>query len=577
MTIAVSIENLSFTYQGQQLPALRNISARIKKGSSVCVMGHGGAGKSSLCYSLNALIPKFFRGTYQGRVFINGKEAARSNVAAMSREVGMVFQDFESQLFSTNVELEMAFGPENHGLPRPEIEKRVQEMLKAVGLGSLQERQPATLSGGQKQRLAIGSVLTIKPQILVLDEPTTDLDPQGAEEVLALTGKMRGEGRTLVMVAPEPEMALEADELWLMQEGEIIRQGPPEQILTDLSAISASGIKPPAFIELFRALHWTGSPLTLEEALDLIDRQGIVKTARPPIHFSEDLQHRAPFLLQAEGLEYQYPLQEERALKGIHLGLREGEFVALLGQNGSGKTTLAKHCNGLLYPGSGRMLVQGKPTTEYRRKDLAREVGYVFQNPDHQIFARTVEEEVGFGLKVMGLDQKTIRERMAEALEVVELEGYEKKLPFTLTKGERQRVAVASVLAVRPRLIILDEPTTGLDYLHQRRMMNLLRLLNQKGHTIIIITHSMWVAAEYARRTVVLKDGKIILDGPTRHLFSQEPELAQASLAPPPLVQLSNRLGLQSLTLEEMVKELSHQDRGQGGQIKTPGMTLKNQ
>jgi energy-coupling factor transport system ATP-binding protein len=561
MTAVVSIDNLTFNYSGTQTPALKNISAQIREGSFICIMGHGGAGKSSLCFSLNALIPKFFRGNYRGLVRVNGNEVAKSSVAAMSREVGMVFQDFESQLFSTNVELEMAFGPENHGLPRPEIEKRVQEMLKAVGLLPLRERQPATLSGGQKQRLAIGSVLTMKPRFLVLDEPTTDLDPQGGEEVLALAGKLRGEGRTLVMVAPEPEMVLEADDLWLMQEGVLIRQGPPRQILNNLSLLTDCGIKPPALVELFQALDWPGSPLTTKEALDLVEPFELVKSPGSSSSPPEDLQTKGPFLLQAEGLEYQYPLQGEKALKGIDWGVHEGEFVALLGQNGSGKTTLAKHCNGLLHPAAGRMLVRGKPTSAYLRKDLAREVGYVFQNPDHQIFARTVEEEVGFGLKILGLDPKTIRERMGEALEVVELEGYEKKLPFTLTKGERQRVAVASVLAVRPHLIILDEPTTGLDYLHQRRMMDLLRRLNQKGHTVIIITHSMWVAAEYARRTVILQKGKIILDGPTRQIFAREGELTKASLAPPPLVQLSNRLGLEALTLEQMVKELGFRTR----------------
>jgi energy-coupling factor transport system ATP-binding protein len=312
-------------------------------------------------------------------------------------------------------------------------------------------------------------------------------------------------------------------------------------------------------MDLFQALGWPGSPLTVGEALDLIDRHGLVKKAVSLPPTPPHIQTKGPCFLQAEELEYAYPLQEARALQGLNWGIREGEFVALLGQNGSGKTTLAKHCNGLLQPTAGRMLVQGKPTTAYLHKDLAREVGYVFQNPDHQIFARTVEEEIGFGLKVMGMDPQTTRQRMAEALEVVELQGYEKKLPFTLTKGERQRVAVASVLAVQPRVIILDEPTTGLDYIHQRRMMDLLRRLNQRGHTIIIITHSMWVAAEYTRRTIVLKEGAIILDGPTRHVFAQEFKLAGASLAPPPLVQLSNRLGLQALTLEQMVQELKNE------------------
>ncbi len=276
MTTAVSIENLSFTYTGKEIPALKNIQERIEDGSFVCIMGHGGAGKSSLCYSLNALIPKFFRGSYQGRVVVKGKEAAKLNVAGMSRLVGLVFQDFESQLFSTNVELEMAFGPENHGLPHPEIEKRIRKYLTAIGLEHFERRQPATLSGGQKQRLAIGSVLILEPDILVLDEPTTDLDPQGAEEVLMIARSLRQEGRTLVMVAPEPEMAVDADQIWLMRDGELIAQGSPKEILTDTSKLISCGIKPPVLMELFQTMNWPGRPLTVTEAMDLIDRHNLV-------------------------------------------------------------------------------------------------------------------------------------------------------------------------------------------------------------------------------------------------------------------------------------------------------------
>jgi energy-coupling factor transport system ATP-binding protein len=242
---------------------------------------------------------------------------------------------------------------------------------------------------------------------------------------------------------------------------------------------------------------------------------------------------KGPPVLKAEGLRYLYPTYPVEALQGVDLSIREGEFIALLGQNGSGKTTLAKQFNGLLKPSSGQMLVQNKPTSNYRHRELARLVGYVFQNPDHQIFARIVAEEVGFGLKMQGETPKTIEKCVTNALEVVGLQGYEQKVPFTLTKGERQRVAVASVLAARPQVIILDEPTTGLDYRHQRNTMEMLKRLNQDGHTIIIITHSMWVAAEYANRTIIMKEGRILSDGPTRWVFADEARLIEASLFPP--------------------------------------------
>ena len=230
--------------------------------------------------------------------------------------------------------------------------------------------------------------------------------------------------------------------------------------------------------------------------------------------------------------------------------------MAILGQNGSGKTTLAKQFNRLLRPISGEMIINGKSTTKYSQKELARTVGYVFQNPDHQIFAPTVREEVSFGLKTLGEDPRTIKRNVEEALTITGLEGYEERSPFVLTKGERQRVAVASVLAVKPDIIVLDEPTTGLDYRHQRDSLNMLKELNKKGHTIIIITHSMWIAEEYATRCIVMKEGNILDDGPTRKVFADEERLSQASLVPSPVVRLSNWLGTDAMTVQGLAEEL---------------------
>ena len=556
MSVAISIENLTFTYQGNERPTLKNINGQIKDGTFIVVMGHGGAGKSTLCCSFNALIPKFFRGKYEGRVLVKGQEVARHRVAEMSRLVGLVLQDFEAQLFSTNVELEMAFGPENHCLPRQEIERRIERYLAFVGLEKLRHREPASLSGGQKQRLAIGSVLALEPNILVMDEPTTDLDPFGREEVLSVAKSIREEGRMLLIVDHEPETAVTADQVWLIRDGQIVSQGPPSKILVDLPTMESCGIKTLPMVELFHSMNWQGNPLTVETAIELIQKHLLTQRRKRKVKTVPSSQSKGSPILKAEELRYIYPTYHIEALQGIDLSIHEGEFIAILGQNGSGKTTLAKHFNGLLKPTSGRMLVQNKPTTEYSHRELSRWVGYVFQNPDHQIFARTVAEEVGFGLKMQGEIPKTIEKRVAEVLEVVGLQGYGQKVPFALTKGERQRVAVASVLAAQPQVIILDEPATGLDYRHQRNMMEMLKHLNKYGHTIIIITHSMWVAAEYANRTIVMKDGRILSDGSTRTVFADEARLTETSLCPPSLVQLSNWLGTEALTVEQMVKEL---------------------
>lgn len=556
MAPSISIEDLSFTYRLNHLPSLRNICAEIEEGSFVVLMGHSGAGKSTLCSCLNGLVPKFFKGDYQGCLRVKGKEVALHSVAEMSRIVGLVLQDFEAQLFSTNVELELAFGPENHSVSRQEIEYRINRYLAFIGLENFRRREPATLSGGQKQRLAIGSVLTMEPEVLVMDEPTTDLDPMGREEVLSLAEKFRQQNRILLIVDHEPETALFADQIWLMREGEVVAKGSPEEILSNSSGLRTCGIRPLPTVELFEKMAWPGNPLTVESAIDLIEKHHLVEPKRVRMLKTSPRGPKASTFLMAEGLRYTYPHQSIEALKGIDLFIEEGEFVAILGQNGSGKTTLAKHFKGLLKPSSGRMLVEGKSTTDFSHRELARLVGYVFQNPDHQIFARTVREEVGFGLKVMGNDPLTIEKRVADALQAVGLQGYEEKNPFTLTKGDRQRIAVASALAVQPRVIILDEPTTGLDYLHQKRMMEMLRDLNQRGHTIIIITHSMWVAAEYASRILLMKNGSILADGDARSIFADEVRLRQASLRPPPVVQLSNWLGTQALTVEQMVEEL---------------------
>jgi len=556
MSEAISIEGLTFTYRGGAPPALQNIWGQVEAGSFIGVMGHGGAGKSTLCSSLNGLVPGFFRGAYQGRVMVKGQEVAGHKVAEMSRIVGLVLQDFEAQIFSTNVELEMAFGPENQCLPCSEIDRRIRHYLAFLDLEKFRRREPATLSGGQKQRLAISSVLAMEPEILVMDEPTTDLDFKGRQEVLSVADNLRREGRTLLIVDHEPETMAKADRVWLMKGGQIVKGGLPGEILADVSTLKSCGIKVPPIPELFSAMGWPGAPFSAREAMALIRKHNLVRPRTLSLPESSRPGQRRPYLLQAEGLRYIYPSHGIEALRGVDLCMGEGEFVALLGQNGSGKTTLAKHFNGLLKPTSGQMLLQGRPTKEYSHGEMARLVGYVFQNPDHQIFSRTVLEEVGFGLKMLGEGPKRVEQLVSEALEVVGLEGYEEKIPFALSKGERQRVAVASVLALRPRVLVLDEPTTGLDYRHQRAMMEILKSLNERGHTIIIITHSMEVAEEYAGRTVVLKDGAVLLDGTTRAVFAAEDRLAEASLQASPLLQLSNYLGTKARTVGQMIEEL---------------------
>ena len=372
MSLAISIEDLTFTYQGNERPALQNIQGEIEEGTFLAVMGHGGAGKSTLCCSLNALVPKFFRGKYQGRVLVRGQEVARHRVSEMSRLVGLVLQDFEAQLFSTNVELEMAFGPENHCLPRQEIERRIQRYLSFVRLEKLRNREPATLSGGQKQRLAIGSVLALEPRILVMDEPTTDLDPLGRQEVLSVAKSIREEGGMLLIVDHEPETAVTADQVWLMRDGRVVSQGLASEVLVDGSTMESCGIKCLPMVELFHSMNWPGNPLTVDAAIELIQKHHLTRRRKMKAKTVSFVSSKGSSILKAEELRYTYPTYYVEALRGIDLFIQEGEMIAILGQNGSGKTTLAKHFNGLLKPSSGRMWVQNKSTTAYSHRELSR-------------------------------------------------------------------------------------------------------------------------------------------------------------------------------------------------------------
>src|ERR687896_400492 len=525
----VSVKGLGYRYRGQSEAALRGVDLEVGEGEFVVVMGPSGAGKSTLCVSLNGLIPNFLRGRMEGEVRIRGRSTREGKVGEFAREVGLVFQDFEAQLFSTNVALEVAFGPENFAVEREEMVRRVERVLGEVRLEGFEDRTPATLSGGQKQRLAIASVLAIEPRILCLDEPTTDLDP------------------------------IDADRIIVLRDGKIVADRPAREVLRDVDLLQESSVMP---LQVTRFFHekglWQGQlPLTPEEGVAEFKRRGWRVSPERHRELVEADEKREKGngepVIEVEGLTHRYP-NGVVALEGVDLTVRRGEFLAVLGRNGSGKTTLVKHFNGLLNPTEGTVRVGGEETVKQGLRRLGQTVGYVFQNPDHQIFSDTVFDEVAFGPKIREMEEAEIEERVREALAAVGMEGRGDEDPFGLTKGERQRVAVASVLAVRPEVLILDEPTTGLDYAEQHSMMDLVKNLNEAGSTIIVVTHTMWVVAEYAHRAVVVREGKIALQDTVRNVFAEEDDLRDAALRPPHIVSFGNALGYPVLSVEEMLR-----------------------
>ena len=524
------------------------------------MLGPSQAGKSTLALCLQGLIPRLIKGELKGRVEVAGIHTQEARPRELAGRVGLLFQDFEAQLFCTRVDQEVAFGPENLGLDREELKRRVARSLALVGLTGLEARDPATLSGGQRQLLALAAVLALEPQLLVLDEPTSDLDPIRVEELLQTLERLtREQGLTLVLLGQDLRLARNCSRLVLLNQGEVLADGPPERVLRQVEIFRQLGLQVPELPGLFHDLGQTDLPLTLKEAESQarslgwgeMQAAGETPALRPPPETGRGTaccapegggRGRPPYgaeILALRRVTYAYP-GSAPVLKDFSLSFAAGEITAILGPNGSGKTTLLKLLRGLLKPQSGEVWRAG-----------GCQSGFVFQNPDYQIFAEVVWEEVALGPRQLGLAPEEVQRRVAEALARVNLLDRAGDDPFSLTKGQRQCLAVAGVLALAPKVIILDEPTTGLDFREQQDLLNLVADLHAQGRTIIMVTHSMWAAATFARRLVVLQDGQVVLDGPTREVLAQEEILSEARLRPPAVVQLSRRLGFLSLTPQE--------------------------
>jgi len=563
----IRLEGVSFRYRAAPEPALSEVTCHIRPGELVGLLGRSGSGRSTLASTLNGTIPHLVRGDLRGRISIAGQDIQGLRPRDLTDRVGFLFQDFEAQLFSTNVALEVAFGPENLGVPRAEIARRVDRCLRLVRLEVLRHKAPAGLSGGQKQRLALASVLALEPQLLVLDEPTSDLDPAGRRDLWEAIRRLREErALTLLVIDPETDEMGWADRLIVLDRGRVALSGTPAELWSEGDRLDALDVKGFTLARLAAALGLAGRWQDADAAAAAIRAAGwrVADGTADRLRRADAERADGEALLEVEDLTHRYPDGTE-ALSGVSCAIRRGEFVAILGQNGSGKTTLVKHLNGILTPTAGDIRLSGQSLRGQSLARLSRHVGLVFQNPDHQIFAERIRDEVAFGPRLQGLAEGEIARRVEEALEAVGLAGAGDLDPFVLTKGGRQRVAVASTLATKPEVIILDEPTTGLDHRELLGMMALIQHLNRAGHTILIITHAMGVAATYARRVILMRNGRIVRDGPTREIFGDEPGLFDLGLTPPPVVQVGNRLGVPALTLEELVASLVPAAEGQRG------------
>ena len=567
----VDIRNVSYRYPGSKGQALKDITLRVNRGELVLITGASGAGKTTLLCMLNGMVPQSYGGDFSGSAFVKGYDTTKVPVGRLAFVSGMLFQDPAGQLICPTVEDEVAFGPENRGLPVDKVNSLIDECLDYVRMSGYRDKSPHALSGGQQQAVAIASVLAMEPDIYVLDEPTSNLDPLGSQMVFDLIGRVvRDKQKTAVIVEHKLEKLLGiADRLVIMADGQIVADGQPREVLLSLSAKQDSGIYPPQVTELFWKLQEAGllevteAPFTVDEAAKVLSPSvQSWRTAESGKDLEEgkvEAEDAGETVVEVEDLEFAYP-DGTKAIKGVDLKVHKGEFVSIVGQNGSGKTTLVKHLNGLLRPTRGTIRIMGEDAAKYPISVLATKVGYCFQNPDHQIFSSKVFDELAFGLKNLKRSKEEIQatvEMVAERLGLLDLLDHN---PHTLSKGQRQRIAVAAVLAMGPDIMIVDEPTTGQDPRQSRQMMDLMRLLNEEhGKTIIVITHDMALAAEYSHRLVVMHAGRVIFDGVPAEVFRQEEVLRSTNLEPPQITQLFLKLGIEpvAVTVDEAFMRLS--------------------
>jgi energy-coupling factor transport system ATP-binding protein len=525
----ITFDRLTYRYPGAETPILQNLTLGIEEGEFLLVTGPSGAGKSTLLRCLNGLVPHFYGGTVAGQVRVDGRDPVALGPRGMADVVGFVLQDPEAQFVVEKVEDELAFALENQGLDPLVMRKRVEEVLDQLGIAPLRRRSINALSGGERQRVAIAAVMTLQPQVLVLDEPTSQLDPQAAEEVLDTLVKLNQDlGLTVVLSEHRLERVVQYVDrvLHLPGDGE-----PP--ILDEPRAVLRQVDLTPPLITLAKTLDWSPLPLTIKEGRrfvrQVVDRKSQRRSVRstpsrdpgpqPPTSPPSITQPQTTVSVSGLGFSYNGHL----ALRDISLEVHQAEFVALMGRNGSGKTTLLKQLVGLLKPDRGQVKIAG-PGTEQpmdtRRtaiEEIIRVVGYVPQNPNALLFGDTVAQELDFTRQGHGLPSG----EYGLLLDTLGLSAHANRYPRDLSVGERQRVALASILVAEPQILLLDEPTRGLDYQQKAALTSLLQREKARGRTIIMATHDVELVARCADRVVLLGDGQIVVDGPVRQVMSE--------------------------------------------------------
>ena len=510
----LSVRDLTFRYRIREQPAIQNLTFDLRPGELLLIAGASGCGKTTLMRCVNGLIPRSYRGELQGDITLFGQDAHILTMADLSQMVGTLLQDPERQIVGSFVLNEVAFGLENLALPREEILRRIDETLDYLGILHLRDRETFGLSGGEKQKVALAGVLAMRPRILLLDEPLASLDPASAQEALALFRRLADEGVSVMLVEHRVEDALHIgpDTVLYMDEGQQVYYGDADGMM---QIVDYHKVKLPA-------------PVVMERA----------RSAPPPVFVPAVQPDGGDPLVTFEDVHFRYDATLPDVLHDINFTIHKGDVVAVLGHNGAGKTTLVKHALGLLKPTQGQVFLDGKNTREMTVAQAARTIGYVFQSPMQMLFAPTVEEELAFGPRNLRHDEDSIRQNVDWSLEVVNMAEYRDSPPLALSFGQQKRISIAAVLAMRSRILMMDEPTAGQDYWNYTAFMD--AILQMPGFdAVIFITHDLDLAVTYANRIVLVHDGRIAAAGPPEEVLRDYALLRSCRVVPTSLLALN--------------------------------------
>ncbi|ETD12944.1 hypothetical protein HMPREF1195_01078 [Streptococcus parasanguinis CC87K] len=544
----IELKDFSFQYKAQSEPTLKNLNLTIYKGEKVLIVGPSGSGKSTIGQCLNGIIPNIYKGTSSGQFLIQGKEAFDLSIYEKSHLVSTVLQDTDGQFIGLSVAEDLAFALENDMVDLGTMKERVQSWAERLDLMKLLDHRPQDLSGGQKQRVSLAGVLIDESPILLFDEPLANLDPKSGQDIIDLIDQIHEEqGTTTIIIEHRLEDVLyrPVDRVILINQGQVLFNGSPDELLRT-TLLAENGIREPLYLTTLRQL---GQDINQLEHLDRLDDIQLddVNCVIPEATFTKT--GEAEELLKLEQISFAYQ-ENHPILKDISLTIPKGQRLAIVGKNGAGKSTLAKAICGFITT-EGQYTSRGEDIKQESVKERAERVGYVLQNPNQMISTNMIFDEVALGLRLRGISEEDIKERVYQALKTCGLYEFRKWPISALSYGQKKRVTIASILVLGPEILVLDEPTAGQDQRNYTDIMEFLDSLQEKGHTIVMITHDMQLMLDYSDRALVVSDGQILADLSPAELFTHPDILQEANLKETSIFALANRLGMDPLALTQ--------------------------